>query len=85
MEKYDDIDPINIGTGHVKSISEVGTEIKELIGYKGQLIYDSTRPDGMPEKVLDSSVISAMGWSPKYPFDEAIRLTYEWYERTLAA
>ena len=83
MEQYGGYGPINVGSGIVKSISEVGEEIRKTIGYKGKLIYDHSRPDGMLEKTLNSEEIFGIGWTPKYTFNEAIKKTYDWYRTTL--
>jgi len=81
MERYDAIEPLNVGSGQVKSIADVATEIKKTVGYKGELIYDTSKPDGMLEKSLDSSKIFNMGWSPKFRFDESVQITYRWYRQ----
>lgn len=51
----------------------------ELVGYPGQLRFDTSKPDGMPVKALDASKLRAMGWRPKTPFPSTLALTYDWF------
>ena len=77
--------PINISTGQSVSILDLAKLVKDTLGYQGQLEFDSNRPDGMPEKLLDSTPLFNLGWRPKFELDAGIRLTYEWYRRQLSA
>jgi len=70
---------LNIGTGEDISIKELAEKIKELIGYQGSLVFDATKPDGMPKKLLDVSKLHTAGWSHKIGFDEGLKRTYSWY------
>ncbi|MEW6139720.1 MAG: GDP-L-fucose synthase [Thermodesulfobacteriota bacterium] len=79
MRNYDESDFINIGTGKEVSIREVATLIKEVVGFDGELRFDSSMPDGDPRKVLDISRITALGWSPATSLREGLARTYEWY------
>jgi GDP-L-fucose synthase len=81
MEKYDDREPINIGFGDDLSIRELAEEIKRAIGYTGAIKFDTSRPDGMPRKWLDSSRLLEMGWRPSLTLAEGLRVTCEWYDR----
>ena len=76
---YDDDDFINIGSGQELSIKDLALMIQELVGFKGELIWDANYPDGTPRKLLDSSKISALGWKPKISLSEGIAATYQWY------
>jgi len=71
--------PLNIGSGEAVSIAELAQMLKGITGYAGQLAYDTSKPDGMPVKVLDSSRLAALGWTPKVDFAQGLRLTYDWY------
>jgi GDP-L-fucose synthase len=71
--------PINIGTGLGVSIHQLAEAIAEVVGFRGSLTFDTTRPDGAPEKVLDSSRLKALGWSPRTSLPEGLKRTYEWY------
>jgi GDP-L-fucose synthase len=81
MLRYERPEPINLGGGAPLSIGEVAAAIKEVVEYPGALRFDVSRPDGMPVKLLDSSVLLTLGWRPKTPLQEALRMTYAWYLR----
>jgi GDP-L-fucose synthase len=53
--------------------------MQEVVGYKGKLVFDTTKPDGMPRKLLDISKLTALGWSPKIPLVEGLQKTYAWF------
>ncbi|MCU0541873.1 MAG: GDP-L-fucose synthase [Oscillatoriaceae cyanobacterium Prado104] len=78
-DKYNEPTPINIGGGLDLSIKELAELIKEAIGYRGQLRFDASKPDGMPLKALDSSKLMSMGWQPKISFRTAVEATYDWF------
>ena len=78
-DNYDDPMPINIGGGLDLSIKELAELIKEAIGYRGQLHFDASKPDGMPLKALDSSKLQSMGWQPQTSFRAAVEATYDWF------
>ena len=73
--------PLNIGVGTDISIKELAETIAEVVGYKGRLDWDLTKPDGAPRKLLDSARLRAFGWLPKVGFAEGLGDTYEWYTR----
>lgn len=79
MKKYDDPAIINVGTGKDISICELSGLIASEIGYKGDLEFDTSMPDGTPRKILDVSRLQKLGWKPKIPLREGIHQTYEWY------
>jgi len=79
MDHYDDSMPINVGTGQDISIQELAGLIKEIVGFSGPVIFDSTKPDGMPRKLLDVTRITALGWRPSIALRDGIELTYRWY------
>ena len=70
---------VNIGSGKGIAISELVDNIKKIIGYKGDIDYDLSKPDGMPMKVLNTELISELGWRPTISLEEGIRLTYNNY------
>jgi GDP-L-fucose synthase len=82
MSEYNDIAPINLGGGTDLSIKELALHIQTLVGYGGQLYFDTSKPDGMPLKALDSTVLLQMGWRPRTPFREALAITYQWFLQT---
>lgn len=79
MERYEKKGFLNIGTGADISIRELATLIKETVGYDGALVFDSSKPDGMPRKLLDVDKIRALGWTPIIALPDGLRQTYEWY------
>jgi GDP-L-fucose synthase len=70
---------INVGTGTDMSIRELAETIQRVVGYTGNIVFDATKPDGPPRKLLNVDKLSAMGWQARIPFDEGIRQTYEWF------
>lgn len=79
LEKYNDSEHINIGSGIEISIKNLALKIVNQIGYTGEIIWDKNRPDGTPRKVLDITKISKLGWKPIISLDQGIRSTIDWY------
>lgn len=77
MENYNGEEWFNIGTGEDISIKELAEMIKEITGYEGKLVFDSTKPDGTPRKLMDVSKIHATGWKHRIPLKEGISQVYE--------
>ena len=77
METYEDPQLINVGTGEEVSILELAKTIAEIVGYKGKITFDATKPDGTPRKLMDSSRLHALGYKHKVSLREGIRVTYE--------
>jgi GDP-L-fucose synthase len=77
MQHYDAPQPINLGCGWDLSIAEVARTIADVIGYRGRLRFDTTHPDGMPSKCLDSSKLHTLGWNRRTDFLAALNATYE--------
>jgi GDP-L-fucose synthase len=84
MEHYDEPDPVNVGVGVDISIRDLALLIQRIVGYTGELVFDASKPDGTPRKLLDVSKIKALGWHARISLEEGIRRTYEWY-RTASA
>jgi GDP-L-fucose synthase len=76
-------DLINIGSGSEISIKDLGRTIKEVVGYKGSLDFDKTKPDGNPRKLLDSSIIKNYGWEPKVELTEGLNLAFNWFKENI--
>jgi GDP-L-fucose synthase len=76
MENYDEKEIINVGSGTDYTISELAQIIKDIIGYEGEIIYDHTKPDGTPRKLMDSSRVNALGWKPVTGLKEGIQQAY---------
>jgi GDP-L-fucose synthase len=85
LEKYDSPEIINIGCGEDLSIRELAELVCEVVGFEGDLVWDTTKPDGMPRKLLDVTKIRALGWEPTIPLREGIARTYEWFIANRAA
>ena len=79
MKNYSDSRLINVGTGQEVAIGELARKICAVVGYEGRLIFDTTKPDGMPRKLLDSSRILQLGWRPTIPLDQGLSQTYRWF------
>jgi len=80
MENYDGSEIVNVGFGDDISISDVAAIIKEVVGYNGEVVYDSTKPDGTPRKLLDVSRLNSLGWKAKTGLREGITRTYDWFK-----
>ena len=65
--------------GHEVSILQLANMIKSVVGFQGDLSFDSSKPDGNPRKLLDSSVITELGWKPKTELEEGLKITYDWF------
>jgi GDP-L-fucose synthase len=74
---------INVGYGSEISIGAFAQKMSEVVGFKGNLIFDSNMPDGTPRKLLDSTKLFGMGWRPKISLDEGLESTYEWFVENL--
>ena len=74
---------INIGTGEDLTIAELAGIIQNVVGFKGKLVFDSSKPDGTPKKLLDVSRLHGFGWHHHISLEEGIRMTYEWYLKNL--
>lgn len=77
MDEYDEAEPINIGSGSNTSIRDLAELIKEVVGYKGRVGFDTSKPDGMPFKLLDSGKLNQLGWQPRTPLLSALAATYD--------
>jgi len=79
MEKYDDAQQINVGSGVEISILDLANNIAEKVGFSGSIVMDANKPDGTPRKVLDITKVSNLGWKPTISLDQGIASTVEWY------
>jgi GDP-L-fucose synthase len=79
LEKYDSTEIINVGCGEDISIRELAELICDIVGFDGDLIWDATKPDGTPRKLLDVTKLRALGWKPSIPLRDGIARTYEWF------
>lgn len=81
MNNYDESEMINVGSGEERSIVELARLVKDIVGFTGDIVFDKSKPDGAPRKLLDSGKIGKMGWTPKVGLEDGIRQTYEWYKK----
>ena len=79
LEKYDSPEIINIGCGEDMTIRDLAELICDVVGFDGELVWDGTKPDGTPRKLLDVTKIRALGWQPTIPLRQGIAQTYEWF------
>ena len=85
MKTWSEDEPINIGTGTDVTIAELARTIADVVGFTGQFVYDNSKPDGTPRKLLDISKLTALGWRPRITLEAGIRQTYEWYRASRVA
>lgn len=85
MQHYDDEGPINVGSGADISIGELAELICRVAGYSGELRYDRLKPDGTPQKLLDTRRLAALGWKPMIDFEAGVRSTYKWFLESLGS
>ena len=83
MKKYDSLEPINIGTGEDVTIKELAETIKDIVGYKNSIKWNTDKPNGTPRKVLNVDRIKSLDWQPKISLREGIESTYEWYKENI--
>jgi GDP-L-fucose synthase len=79
MDQYSGLEHVNVGSGSEVTIKELAELVKEVVGFQGKLVWDSSKPDGTPRKLMDSSKIQGMGWKPKIALKEGLVETYKWY------
>ena len=79
MQNYESPEILNVGTGEDLSIRELAEMMARVTGFRGELVFDRSKPDGTPRKVLDVSRIHALGWKARNPLEEGIAATYKWY------
>ncbi|MEQ8427850.1 MAG: GDP-L-fucose synthase [Gammaproteobacteria bacterium] len=79
MENYDEPEIVNIGTGKDISIADLAKLIKNIVGFEGEIVYDNSRPDGTPKKLIDVTRLTNLGWTSSTSLEEGIRQTYDWY------
>lgn len=80
MEHYDEEEPVNIAAGLDYSIGELARIVADIVGFKGKVSWDTSRPDGARQKLLSGEKLKRIGWEPKLTTQEGVRKTYEWYK-----
>jgi GDP-L-fucose synthase len=84
MKHYSDGPHLNLGTGKEHTIRQLAEAIAHAAGWQGQFVYDTSKPDGMPRKVMDVSRLAALGWTAKTPFETGIKTAYDWFVENVA-
>ena len=79
LDNYDGFEHVNVGTGVDVTIADLAEIVAETVGYRGSIVWDSSKPDGTPRKLLDISKIRQLGWSPHIRLEQGIRSTYQWF------
>jgi len=82
MNQYKDNEPINVGTGEDITILELSELIKKIVGYDGEILFDETKPDGTPRKLLDVSRLHQLGWKHKTSLEDGLAKTYKFLVET---
>ncbi|MCB2141091.1 GDP-L-fucose synthase, partial [bacterium] len=70
---------VNVGTGIDCTVMELAQQIEKVVDFNGKIVFDTTKPDGTPKKLLDVSKLNLMGWKSKIGLDDGIQRTYSWY------
>lgn len=83
MGNYSGLEHVNVGSGKEVSIKELAELVKEVVGFEGRIVWDSTKPDGTPRKLMDSSKLANLGWVAKVSLREGLVDTYKWYLENL--
>ena len=79
LENYDDGGIVNVGTGSDISIGDVALLIKQVVGYEGEIVFDDSKPDGVPKKLLDCTKLHGLGWHASIPLGDGLAATYKWF------
>jgi len=79
MNNYSEADFLNVGYGNDYRISEIAQMVKDIIGFNGDIVFDTSKPDGMFRKIIDSTKVRSLGWKPEISLREGIKLTHSWY------
>lgn len=79
MERYESPEPVNVGWGEDISIRELAELVRQVVGYSGQLRFDTGKPNGTPRKLLNTTRLKAQGWAPRIPLHDGIAATYRWF------
>ena len=85
MQNYSEEQFINVGSGQDVTIRELAETVRRIVGFNGEIVWDTSKPDGTPRKLMDSSRLFALGWTPKIPLEEGIALAYEDFQKRFGA
>ena len=79
LQEYDDPEIVNIGVGHDLEIADLADMVRDVVGFEGEIVYDASKPDGTPRKLVDTSKINSLGWQATTGLREGIENTYRWF------
>src|SRR5262249_1537093 len=79
MREYDQPEIVNIGWGEDLTVRELAERVGETVGFRGKIVFDASKPDGTPRKLLDTSKLTALGWRPRIGLREGLDSAYRWY------
>jgi GDP-L-fucose synthase len=79
MQHYDGKDIINIGQGEDWSIKEISEKIRKVVGYQGEIVWDTTKPNGTPKRLMDNSKMKSLGWTPSISLENGLKDAYSWF------
>ncbi len=85
MKNYASEEIVNVGWGRDISIAELAETVRDVVGFEGEIVYDTSKPDGTPRKLLDTSRLTGLGWHPSISLADGIRGTYDWYRAQASA
>lgn len=83
MNHYNKSELVNIGVGQDISIKELAEKVKETVGYEGDIVFNTAKPDGTPRKLVDVTKLSSLGWKSKTPLEDGLTLAYEWFLKNI--
>lgn len=84
LDNYDEYQHINCGAGSDITIRELAETVAKVVGFVGRIVFDTSKPDGTPRKIMDSSRMRSLGWAPTITFERGIEETYKWYTKNIA-
>ena len=85
MQHYSGHSHVNVGVGHDLTIRALAEAVQSVVGFEGELVFDSSKPDGTPRKLVDTSLINDLGWKAQIPFEEGLAAAYRWFVQNVAA
>jgi GDP-L-fucose synthase len=85
MQNYSSAEIVNVGTGEEIAIGDLAKMLGEIVGYRGEIVHDRSKPDGTPRKLMDVTKLRGLGWKPEIGLRDGIQQTYEWYLENVAA
>ncbi len=84
MQKYSDHSHVNVGLGHDQTIRALAEMVREVVGFEGELVFDSSKPDGTPRKLVDTGLINGLGWQARIPLETGLAAAYAWFVEHIA-